>query len=68
MKRTKLLMVNGILQCIEKMGAELHKLDDNFLYIIIKTGSEIDDKEKLEMTKYALNDLIGIGLKVKRVS
>lgn len=60
------MILQGMIKGIEMMGAKFIKTDDDFIYLEIPKGSEIDDDKKLNKAKYAFKKSYGLGLKIKR--
>lgn len=61
------LAIQGIILAVKEMGGTLVKVNSTHLYFDIKKGSEIDDHEKLQRFRDVLNDMYGLGIKIKRV-
>lgn len=62
------LMLKGIKSGIESMGGQLSNVDDNFFYVTIVKGSELDDEVKIQRMKALIQRAFsGYGLKIKKV-
>ena len=62
------LMLEGIKSGIESMGGQLSNVDDNFFYVTIVKGSELDDEVKIQRMKALIQRTFsGYGLKIKKV-
>lgn len=61
------VMLMGIIEGMENMGASFDKVDDTHFYFTVKKESEIDNDHRLIRAKDILKDIYGLGLKVRRV-
>lgn len=60
--------VDGMVMGMESLGAKFKKIDPPFIYFDIPKGSEIDDDDKLKRAYDAMRCVLGLRLKIKRVS
>lgn len=61
------LVLRGIILGAEKMGATFVKIDSTHIFFNVIKGSEIDNSEILERFRDVINDLYGLGIKIKRI-
>jgi hypothetical protein len=62
------LLLSGIKSGIESMGGQLSNVDDNFFYVTIIKGSELDNEVKIQRMKGLIQRTFsGYGLKIKKV-
>lgn len=61
------LAIRGMVLAIKEMGGTLVKVNSTHLFFDVIEGSEIDDSKKLERFRDVLNEISGLGIKIKRV-
>lgn len=59
--------LNIIKLCVERSGGKIHKMDDEFLYVIINENSILNNTEKLQELKEIVQLGIDLKLKIKKI-
>jgi hypothetical protein len=60
-------ILKGFISGLEKMGAKYIKNDGKHLFFEIPKNSPIDDESKLKNAKKIITEMLGLGLKIKRI-
>lgn len=61
------VVLKGVLEGFQSLGATVHKVDATHIYLVVPEGSEMDDAKKLKRAVSVTRHFFNLGIKTKIV-